>query len=111
MLKNPKIIISCPSEELVEELMELLAEGGAKWSIDEIPSVHNSRWMSERTCYWIRNGKLSHGTKGYAEDHADEYRDFIKCTFYGSDSEISDADFEAIISAGGVVEGGRNSVG
>lgn len=105
MLKKQNVIISCPNRELVGELMDLLAENGVRWGHGEVPSVRFSYWTSDRTCYWVKNGVLSHGDKGYAESNADEYRGFIMCTFYGYDPdpdlEISTADFEAIIAGGG----------
>lgn len=109
VLKNPKIIVSCPDKELVEELMDLFAEHDVKWSgIGETPDQYNSKWedYEEETCYWIENSILTYAYKQYAMENANNrFRNHIKCTFYGLDSadvpEINEERFLALFEVGG----------
>lgn len=112
LLENPNIIVHCPSEELAEEFMDLLAEHGVKWNgIGETPDRCRTNWggNQEDTCYWIEDGLLSYGGRRYVQEYTNEFHDHIKCTFYGAepDFEISEAGFEAIIlgSKGGGSDG------
>lgn len=104
MLTEAEVIIHCPNKDLVGELMDLLAEHGVRWrGFGEVPNEDNSSWgdNKEETCYWVEDNKLSYAEKEYAEKYSDgEFRNHIKCTFYGTepDIEISDASFEGIIS-------------
>lgn len=105
MLCKQNVIVSCPDEDLVGELMNLLAGQGVKWyGLRETPSKSSSKWedYGKDTCYWIEDGRLTYANMEYAVKNAREFSDHIKCTFYGTepDIEISETDFEAIISAG-----------
>lgn len=95
-----EVIIHCPESEAAEELMDVLSENGVKWVTGERPNSSGNCWneYKESTLYYISSRKLmSYGHIGTGRHYG------IKCTFYGteSDIEISDADFEAIILAGG----------
>lgn len=113
MLSRGKVIILCPERDLAEELFEVLKAHGIGWYGGE--SMENIHWDSNEqdTCYRVTNtGSLMYGSTNCYEDS--EYNDHIKCQFYGiesADSEISDSDFETIISAGGVDKGGKVHVG
>lgn len=90
MLADSRIIVNCPNENFVQELMDVLAANGVVWQGGrEAPSKYNSRWNEhkEGTCYWIEKYKMAYESMEYAEDH--EFEDYIRCTFCG----ISD-DFE-----------------
>lgn len=94
MLAGSKVIINCPSKDLVQELMNVLAENGVRWGgVGEAPNRHNSRWndYEEETCYWVENHRMTYESKQYADDDEDdEFENHIRCTFYGI---VSD-DFE-----------------
>lgn len=95
------VIINCPDRSLVDELFSLLKENGVSW-YGSVP-MSETHWSSHReeTCYRIIDGTMRYGSKGLYSDS--EYDNYIRCTFYGAepDFEISDANFEAIISAWG----------
>lgn len=100
------VIIHCPDRDLAGELISFLKENGITWYGDE-PMVE-THWNSHReeTCYRIEpRGTMKYGSMTFYS--GDGYRNYIKCTFYGvePDFEISDAGFEAIISAGGGNQG------
>lgn len=100
------VIIHCPNEDLVGELFEILRDHGVQWYGGE--SMNDTYWDDSDVCYRImKRGIMRRGDVYCYSDY--EYRDYIKCTFYGvePDFEISDAGFEAIISVGGVNPGGR----
>ena len=100
------VIIHCPDKDWVDELFSFLEENDIKWYGDE--PVGETHWHENReeTCYRIEpRGTMKYGSRTCYSDSA--YRNYIKCTFYGvePDFEISDAGFEAIISAGGGNQG------
>lgn len=103
MLSRGNVIIYCPDGDLVRELFDILEAHGIRWYGDE--SMRNTFWDDQGpdTCYRVTSGdRLKRGSTYCYED--DEYDDCVKCQFYGiesADSEISDSDFETIISAGG----------
>lgn len=104
MLKDNNVIVHCPDGDIVGDLMDLLAAQGVKWiGIRDVPSVENSSWEDYRedTCYWIEGTHMMYANTQYTEDTRNEFPDHILCTFYGAepDIEISDDDFEAVISA------------
>ncbi len=92
MLNDSKVIVNCPSIDLVESFMNVLAENGVTWCGGEAPNKYNSKWNNnkEETCYWIENGTMTYENKQYAEEYADDFPNHIKCTFYGADT----TDFE-----------------
>ena len=103
MLNRGKVIIYCPDGDLVGELFDILQRHGICWYGGE--DMRATFWDDEGsdTCYRVTSKRyLKRGnTLCYSDD---EYDDHIKCQFYGiesTDSEISDSDFETIISAGG----------
>lgn len=103
MLSRGEVIIYCPDGDVVEELFEILRDHGITWYGEE--SMRYTFWddQGSDTCYRVtRSGELK---RGNTECYSDAmYDDHIKCQFYGiesADSEISDSDFETIISAGG----------
>lgn len=106
------IIVHCPDEDLVGELFSFLEENGITWYGNE--TMTETHWYENReeTCYRIEpRGTIKYGNRECYSNTS--YRNYIKCTFYGVDPdfEISDAGFEAIISAGGVIKGGKTNVG
>lgn len=110
------VIIRCPDKDLVSTLFDIFVENGVGWYGNE--PMTTTYWSNngEYTCYRISrdhspDNSLRYGSIDCYSDS--EYDDYIKCTFYGAepDFEISDAGFEAIISAGGVTKGGKSHVG
>lgn len=103
MLNHRKVIIYCPDEDLARELFDILETHGICWCGNE--SMRNTHWDDEGpdTCYRVTSrGDLKRGDTACYSDYV--YEDHVKCQFYGiesADSEISDSDFETIISAGG----------
>lgn len=102
MLDESDVIIYCPEEYLAKELMEILERNGVEWSISGNPTC-KTNWEEYRheTCYWVRSKQLSFGDRNCARRRS--YADYVRCTFRGekADFEISEADFEAIISGRG----------
>lgn len=111
LFRGAKLVINCPSEKLERELAELLTEQGYKYPDGE-SLLSENYWedYGEDFCYFFDRSSVLRGSK----DGANTYRfgSYPRCTFSGvePDVEISDAGFEAIISAGGVTEGGRSNV-
>ncbi len=102
MLDQRKVIIFCPDEELANELFEVLKANGIRWFSGE--SMDHTYWRNQGdgTCYRImETGSLRRGSIDLYED--EDYDDYVRCQFYGVESpnDISDSEFEAIISAGG----------
>lgn len=96
------VIIHCPDQDLVKELFEVLQKNGVRWYGGE--SMTKTFWDIDQkdTCYRVmKNKEMKRGNVFCYQDS--EYRDYIKCTFYGTepDVEIPDDGFEAIISARG----------
>ena len=97
------VIIHCPDKDLVYDLFEILKRNGIRW-YGGMTSMDDTCWNYDRenTCYRVLENKEMKRGNVYCYQGG-EYRGYIKCTFYGvePDFEISDAEFEAIISAGG----------
>lgn len=114
MLQHLPLIVSCPDESLADELMQVLHDNGIRWSgSGSVLSYNNWCNYEEETGYYIRHDhRLEYGSKSFYETER-PYSIFSKCTYVGNepDFEISDADFEVIISAGGVSKGGNPDVG
>lgn len=106
MLANSDVIVNCPDAALAEELMTVLAQNGVKWCGEgETPSKYNSRWNihKEKTCYWIESENMAYEDITYAEDHADDFPDHIRCTFWGIETlDFDTASKEEIRSILGV---------
>lgn len=105
------VIIHCPDQDLVEDLFNVFKSHGIKWLGSEPMSITNWSRSGEDTCYRVtKDHSLKYGNTSCYSDPC--YDNYIKCTFYGTepDLEISDANFEAIISAG-ITKGGRSYVG
>lgn len=107
MLIEPKVIVSCPRFELVEDFMNLLADNGIRWCgfDQDIPSKDNSNWEGYMgsTCYWIDDEGLAYSSMDYAEEDEQlpfpQYSGYIRCTFYGIDSvEEPDIDEEKFMA-------------
>ena len=84
---NQNLIIHCPDRNLADELMEILARNGVVWNGNDSVATSNPRWdnYGKETCYWVERKRLSYGELSYAMDKS-EYREHIKCTFYGEDA-------------------------
>ncbi len=95
------VVINCPTEELEREMARILDDYGIAYIDTVAASAMTSIWdrFGEDFCYFVRDGVLFRGEK----ENADMFRweKSSRCTFYEAmhQEEISDADFEAIISA------------
>lgn len=114
MLQHLPLIISCPNESLVDELMQVLHDNGIRWcNNDSVLSTNKWCEYKEETGYYISHDRrLEYCGKSFYEATR-PYGTFNKCTYVGNepDFEISDTSFETIISAGGVIKGGKPDVG
>lgn len=97
------VLILCPDGDLAPKLMVILGEHGVKWDMsDRFAFEGNSLWdrYKERTCYRVCGKSMGYCSKDYYESNMD-YRNYIKSTFYGVESEpgveISEEEFEAIL--------------
>ena len=102
LLMTHDVVIYCPSESLADELMVLLEEHGVQWSGNK-PPTSNKHWGEyEYQCYYISSrGSMLYGPPDSTDD--DEWRYYIKCTFYGSqDDEFEVADDESLLSFLGI---------
>lgn len=112
MLSHGNVIIHCPDEDLAGELFDILEDHGIRWYGGDDMKITHWGTNEEETCYRVTSdGKLMFGYTHLYEDG--EYNGYVKCQFYGiesADDEISDSDFEAIISAV-VDKGGKALVG
>ena len=100
---NGNVLISCPEEHLASELMKMLGAYGVKWDMsDRLAFDGGNLWgrYRGRTCYRICEGSMGYCSMDYYESN-EEYCDYTKSTFYGteqeSDVEISEEEFEAIL--------------
>lgn len=87
------LIVHCPSEELVESLMEIFERNGVRWCGGESPTMTHTNWDENGidTCYWVESKKLSYSERQYADEDPDgEYGEYVRCTFYG----VETPDFE-----------------
>ena len=76
------VIIHCPDEVLAYDLMVILEYNGIRWDGEKPTS--DSRWWRyrEKTCYFVENRRLSHGSKDYVDrGSGKEYGGHIKCSF------------------------------
>lgn len=95
------VVIHCPEESLAYELLEFLHQNGTTWS----GGASCTRWDDHReeTAYYVRNKRILYEPK----EHADwgNYRNYIKCTFYGIDTPdfdvASDDELRALFGIGG----------
>lgn len=96
------VVVNCPDEDSEREFAAILGALGISYpdgvNIFSVQDVWES--YREGFCYFIEGRVARRGPKAHAD--YDQYRHYKKCTFYGADSdiEISDAGFDAIISAG-----------
>ncbi len=88
--ENREIIIWCPQGSLTAGLMEILSVHGLKWN-DGTALTDSIEWTryKEDTCYWIRGKRVTWESRGFAED--DKFSNYIKCTFYGQNSDFEPA--------------------
>lgn len=96
------VIIHCPEEDTIAELFDTLKSIGVRWAGHE--TMDTTYWGQSRedTCYRIRSDKCMYVGDTVCYQNG-RYNDYIKCTFYGTESEpeISDTSFEGIICRGG----------
>lgn len=83
--EDTRVIISCPSEELSVELIELLSEHGISWGNKQIWHVHK-----EDTCFRIGGKHMGYGSKPFYESNVGTFFGYTYCTFHG----ISTPDFD-----------------
>ena len=90
MLDGQDLIIHCPKEFLVDELMETLERHGIRWYGDNGLPTEDTRWdeFFGETCYWVEEGKITYGTLNAA--NGSKYSNHVKCTFLG----VETPDFE-----------------
>ena len=108
MIGSSGVIISCPDQDNAPELMRILTKCGVVWCTGDSPMANENavsadkyNWLEyrENTVYYVtKTRKMSFGSKRNVSGTG-----YTKCTFHGTepDFEISDAGFEAIISAAG----------
>lgn len=103
LINGHKIIVNCPSEDLVQELMDVLAENGVRWAGGAKPSIYNSKWNDYKgeTCYWIDSRKMTYECKQYA-DEDDEFDDHVRCTFYGISDDFEPASSDELMAFLGI---------
>ncbi len=94
------VVINCPTEELERELARILDVYGIAYRGGVKASTQTSVWdrFGEDFCYFVRGNDLFRGEKGDADIFS--WGESIRCTFNEATQreEVSDADFEAIIS-------------
>lgn len=98
------VVVHCPEESFVNELMDTLAKNGVKWCDGTTPTVENSCWNMEKknTVYYIdRYKRMTWGDINCLTEYG-----YMKCTFYGVESAdfdvASDDELQALFGIGGV---------
>lgn len=100
------IVVFCPNKELVPELLELFDEHGVKWGSGAntcSKAAYLWNFYKESTCYRVHNKSMGYGDKEFYESER-RFRQYIKCTFYGTDSadsDVGDDEFMTILGIGG----------
>ena len=97
------VIVHCPDRDLVEDLFEIFCNNGVGWI--GLESLSTTYWDNDKnkTCYRITNDRKLRVGNIYIYDQP-VYDGYIKCTFYGADTEdyeINEEGFMALFEAGG----------
>lgn len=97
------VIIHCPDKRLTEELFDIFRKYKLRWFCNVSLDVTFWEEAGAKTCYRVSPDRLlNYGPTRVYTDRT--YRDYIKCTFYGTETEdfdISEDEFLALLEAGG----------
>lgn len=91
------VIIHCPDRALVDDLFTILRENGVRWIGEN--DMTQTLWEKNGNtmCYRVSESrKMWYGS--IATYSIWEYNDYMKCTFYGTETEESDIDEEKFLS-------------
>lgn len=101
---NHGVIIHCPDRDLVDDLFAVLRKNDVRWSGEDDMTQTFWKKNGNKMCYRVSKGRrMWYGsTHTYSDDL--EFGEYIKCTFYGADtdeSDISEEKFLALFDSGG----------
>lgn len=105
MLKEYKyLVINCRSKDDERFVAQLLDDAGIRYPRGDKATSHHY-WKSDLFYYIIRNGSVRYGSN----INEGEFGETFLLTYFDDieRNEISDAGFESIICAGGVMQGGN----
>lgn len=82
LYEDEGLVVSCPTQELHDELVEVLTECGCRFKGGQAP-YEDGPWgaYGKDFCFFIKKRTMLYGSKDGADDGRN--RTYIKCTFFG----------------------------